>query len=61
MTDDRNIRGPQDNTRINIHEDHELLYWAKKFGVSQEELVAAVDAVGPITSDVANRLGKSAA
>ena len=61
MSDDRTKRGPQDNTRINIHEDYELQYWSKKFGVTPDELVAAVDAVGPMTSDVANRLGKSAA
>ena len=61
MTYDRTKRGPQDSNRINIHEDYELQYWSKKFGVTPEELIAAVDAVGPMTADVANRLGKSAA
>lgn len=61
MTDDRSQRGPQDRTRININEDYELQYWSSKFGVSREELVAAVRAVGPVATDVATRLGKSAA
>ena len=61
MADDRTPRGPQDSTRINIHEDSELQYWSKRFGVTPDELVAAVDAVGPMTADVAARLGKSAA
>jgi hypothetical protein len=61
MADDRTQRGPQDRNRINIHEDYELKYWSKRFGVSDDELVAAVDAVGPMVTDVATRLGKNAA
>jgi hypothetical protein len=61
MSDDRTQRGPQDRSRININEDYELQYWSQKFGVTDEELVSAVDAVGPMVNDVAQRLGKSAA
>ena len=61
MSDDRTQSGPQDRSRININEDYELQYWSQKFGVTNEELVHAVDAVGPMVTDVAQRLGKSAA
>jgi hypothetical protein len=60
MSDDRTQRGPQDRNRININEDYEVQYWSEKFGVSKAELVSAVDAVGPMVSDVARRLGKAA-
>jgi hypothetical protein len=60
MSDDRTQRGPQDRSRININEDYELQYWSQKFGVTNEELVSAVDAVGPMVTDVAERLGKAA-
>ncbi len=61
MADDRPKRGAQDRDRININEDYEVQYWSRRFGVSRDELVAAVDAVGPMVTDVAQRLGKSAA
>jgi hypothetical protein len=46
MGDDLANRGPQDASRINIHEPYEMTYWTKKFGCSKAELVAAVNAVG---------------
>jgi hypothetical protein len=46
MTDDKKIAGGQDRTRINVHEDYELRDWSKKFGVTPDELKAAVKAVG---------------
>jgi hypothetical protein len=46
MSDDLNKRGPQDSSRINVNEEWELRYWTKKFGVSEEELKAAVNKVG---------------
>jgi hypothetical protein len=33
--------------------------WAKKFGVSEDALKAAVKRVGPMAKDVAKSLGKS--
>jgi len=38
MADDKNIRGPQDRSRINLSEDYEVQYWTKELGVSKDEL-----------------------
>jgi Protein of unknown function (DUF3606) len=46
MTDDTSKRGPQDRSRINTSEDYEVRYWSEKFGVSPEQLKAAVRKVG---------------
>ena len=46
MSDDRTQRHGQDRQRINVNEDYELRDWARKFGVSPEELKEAVKAVG---------------
>lgn len=46
MADDKTKRGPQDAARINIHEEYELTYWTDRFGVSAEQLRAAVNKVG---------------
>ena len=46
MSDDKTKRGPQDAYRINVHEDYELAYWAKKFGVTVGELRAVVRSAG---------------
>jgi hypothetical protein len=35
-----------DFRRVNIHEEHELNYWTKEFGVSEKELRQAVMEVG---------------
>ena len=59
MSDDTSRRGPQDRSRVNVQQDHELQYWSKKWGISPEELKRIVDQVGPSTKDVARRLGKT--
>ncbi|MDQ0028084.1 hypothetical protein J2X90_005937 [Variovorax paradoxus] len=46
MADDKSKPGGQDRTRINVNEDYELRDWSKKFGVTPEQLKAAVQAVG---------------
>jgi hypothetical protein len=46
MADDPSKRGPQDRSRISTSEDHEVRYWSRKFGVSPEQLKAAVRKVG---------------
>jgi uncharacterized protein DUF3606 len=62
MPDDKSKRGGQDRNRINVNEDYELRDWSKKFGVSQDELKAAVKAVGDNASAVEKHLkGKRAA
>jgi hypothetical protein len=58
MADDKAKRGGQDRARINIHEDYELRDWSKKFGVTPDQIKAAVKAVGPMVEDVRQHLGK---
>jgi len=52
MTDDRTKKGPQDRSRINIHERYELDYWSNKFGVTPKDLKLAVEKVGVMAKDV---------
>ena len=58
ITDDRSNRGARDRSRINVNEDYELKYWADKWGMSVDELRSVVDQVGPMTEDVAAKIGK---
>lgn len=58
MADNLSNRGPQDRARVNTSEDWELKYWTKEFGVTEEQLKAAVKAVGPMVVDVRKKLGK---
>jgi hypothetical protein len=46
MADNKDLRAPQDASRIAMGEDYEVAYWTKKFGVSRDELAAGVKAVG---------------
>ena len=46
MSDNLNKRGPQDASKINVNEEWELRYWTQKFGVTEEELKAAVKKAG---------------
>jgi uncharacterized protein DUF3606 len=57
MADDRSLRGGQDRTRVNMDQDYEAKYWAAKWGVSQEELRAAVAKVGPMVNDLEQHFG----
>ncbi len=54
--DDKTKRGGQDRTRINVNQDYELRDWSDKFGVTKEELKAAVEAVGDQASAVESHL-----
>jgi len=56
MPDDKSKVGGQDRTRINVNEDYELQDWSKRFGVSTDELKAAVKAVGDQASAVESHL-----
>lgn len=56
MADDLTNRGGADRSRINVNEDHEVAYWTKELGVSREQLVAAVRAVGVMVKDVREHL-----
>jgi Protein of unknown function (DUF3606) len=59
MADDLKNRGAQDRTRVNVNEDHEVRYWTQKWGVSKEQLAAAVNKVGVTADAVARELGKA--
>jgi hypothetical protein len=52
MPDDLKNTGKQDDIRINVHQEHEVTYWAKELNVSPEQLKEAVDKVGPMVEDV---------
>ena len=59
MADDKTKTGQQDDIRINVNQDHELRDWSKKFGVTHDELKAAVKAVGVMAKDVEAHLKKT--
>ncbi|MBT2246096.1 MULTISPECIES: DUF3606 domain-containing protein [Sphingobium] len=59
MADNKDVRGPQDRTRIAMGEDYEVDYWTAKFGVSREALQRAVDAVGNSADAVEQHLKSS--
>ena len=56
MSDDLTQHGKQDRSRINVHQAHELRDWCHKFGVSPQQLEAAVNAVGDRAVDVEQHL-----
>ncbi|MBB5710819.1 DUF3606 domain-containing protein [Sphingomonas xinjiangensis] len=56
MSDNKELRAPQDASRIALHEDYEVRYWSNKFGVTHEQLKEAVDAVGHSAEDVEKHL-----
>jgi hypothetical protein len=56
MADDLSQRGGQDRSRINLQQDFEVRDWAKKFGVTEDELRKAVQAVGHEASKVKEHL-----
>lgn len=58
MADDLGNRGPQDRSRVNVNETHELRYWTKELGVTEAQLRAAVAAAGTSAQAVRNYLGK---
>jgi hypothetical protein len=56
MADDLTQRGAADRSRINVNETHEVRYWTKKFGCTEEQLRAAVKAVGVMADKVQQHL-----
>lgn len=38
MADDKNLKGPQDRSRINLSVDYEIQYWTKELGLSKDQL-----------------------
>jgi hypothetical protein len=56
--DDKNKRGPQDASKVNVNEDYELRYWTNRFNISEERLREAVKEVGPSVSAIEEYLKK---
>jgi hypothetical protein len=56
MPDDKTKTGPQDASRVNINEEYEVAYWTKHFGVSADQLRAAVQKAGPSARAVEEQL-----
>lgn len=56
MADDKTKSGGRDRELIDVNQDYELRDWAKKFGVSPEELKKAVAAVGNSAKKVEDHL-----
>jgi len=56
MSDNLHNRGPQDRSRINLHEKWEVQYWTKELGVTQEELEQAVKQAGNSVNAVREHL-----
>jgi hypothetical protein len=61
MADDLKDVGPRDRDRVNVHEDYEVEYWSRKWGISAAQLHAAVKKVGVIADDVAREIEKARA
>ena len=59
MSDDTSQRGPQDRSRINMAQPHEVRYWTQALGVSEAELSRAVGAVGSSADKVREFLGNN--
>lgn len=59
MADDKTFTGGQDRARINLGEDYEVRDWAKKFGVTPDELREAVASAGNVAADVEAHLKNS--
>jgi hypothetical protein len=60
MSDNVLEPGPQDDDRINVLVESELVYWTQHFGVSRERLARAIEQVGPAIRDLRAVLGKPA-
>jgi hypothetical protein len=59
MSDDKTKAGKPDRDRINVREKYELRDWSKKFGVTLEQLKAAVEVVGPMAENVRRHLNSA--
>jgi hypothetical protein len=59
MSDDKDKIGSPDRSLINMSQKHEVAYWTKKFGVSEEKLRDAVKRVGHSAAAVEQELKKA--
>jgi hypothetical protein len=59
VSDNKQKAGGSDRRRIDVNEDYELNDWARKFGVTKDQLKAAVQAAGTDASKVEQHLKQS--
>lgn len=59
MSEDKSKRGPVDWGRIEMHEQCEVDFWTRKFGVTRDKLQQAVTAVGASASQVESWLKRN--
>ena len=57
-SNDGRLRGPADPKRIDIHAPAEMRHWVREIGRPAAKLNEAVNAVGPLLSDVRDYLRK---
>ena len=58
MSDDLTKRGPQDRSRINVHEPWELRWWCNELGVTADQLKQLVQKHGVSAAAIRRVLGK---
>jgi Protein of unknown function (DUF3606). len=58
MSDDKSKVGAPDRLRVNVNEKYEVEYWTNKWGVTHQQLSAAVAKVGVMADDVERELKK---
>ncbi len=58
MSDDKSKRGKQDRSKVSSNETYELAHVAKKFGVTQADVKAVQQKVGPSREKVYAELQK---
>ncbi len=58
MPDDLKNKGSGDDDRISLHQAHEVEYWTRTLGVTEQKLKEMVERVGPMVKDVRKALGK---
>ena len=58
MAEPKGKRDFRDKDRIDVRERHEVAFWAKRWGVKPEQVIAAQREVGHAVKDIATKLGK---
>lgn len=59
MPDNKTKKRPQDASRVNLSQPHEVSYWTKALGCTAAQLRAAVAAVGTSAAKIREHLAKS--
>lgn len=58
MPDGSNHRSAFDLVRVNLRKEREIVYWTQELVCTRRQLTLAVNAVGPMVSDVTEYLRK---